>query len=397
MIEVLYIVSGIIVGGSIVRYNLKQKYETKIDVIENEANIKINSLKTQNNLNIEHYEDKIKTEEDAKEQMKQEFEKLSNKIFESVKQESNSNLTLLLKPFKEQLESFGSRVNNIYTNETRQRSSLLTEIKNLKNQINADTFTTAKSPKIKDNTRDDWDEMDLSKILEQTGLTQGKEYSVQGSFTDKSGKILRPDVILHLPENKDIVIDSKVPMLSYLNFINSTDKEKKEIASNEFMKSLETHIQQLSNKKYKGINEMKTLDFTLMFIPIEGAFMLASSKDNSLFKTAFDNNIMLVSPSTFFVTLRIIKNIWQYEHKSENAQFILNNAVDLYDKFNGFIADMENIGKYIDKTKKSYETSLNKLSAGKGNLVKRAEELKNLGIKSKKNISQNIIEKNEEE
>jgi len=392
MVEILYFIGGLVVGIGVIRSSLKQKYEIQIDAIENEANIKITSLQTQNNLNIEHYEDKIKTIEDAKEQMKQEFEKLSNKIFESTKKESSSNLTLLLKPFKEQLESFKSRVNEIYTDDTKQRNSLIAEIKNLNDQINVETLNVNKVFEEEKDIQNDYGEMNLSEILKQTGLTQGKEYSVQGSFTDKSGKKLKPNVILHLAENKDIVIDSKVSMSPYLKFVNSENEDEKEMALNELVNVLEMHIKQLSNKKYENIKEIKALDFILMFIPIEEASILASSKNTLLFKTAFEHNIMLVSPSTLFVTLRIIKNIWQYKYQSENAQLILRKASALYDNFQAFVTDMEDIGKYIYKTKQSYEIGLNKLSTGRGNLVRRAEELKNLGVKSKNKINSNIIE-----
>ena len=326
--------------------------------------------------------------------MKAEFESLANKIFEQKVKKSNEDFSLVLKPFKEQLKYFGDRVNDIYTDETKQRISLLTEIKSLKelnNQISQDALNLTKALKGNSKIQGDWGEMILSKILEQTGLKEGREYTVQGSFTDSSGKRLRPDIIVHLPEEKDIVIDSKVSLTSYLEYMQSESIEDKQKAVTLLSKSISSHIKDLSSKKYENIDGVRTLDFVLMFIPIEGAFMLAAENDSNLFKTAFENNIMLVSPSTLFVTLRTIENIWRYEYQNKNAELISKKAADLYDKFAGFVKDMEEIGKNIDRTKKAYDASMNKLSSGRGNLLRRSEEFKELGVKPKSSINQNLL------
>lgn len=394
MYEVLYFVAGCFFSGTTIWYILKQKNDIQIEAIATEANIKLSSLQTQIKQNNKHYEDKIETIIQTKEQMKHEFENLSNKVFKSSVTQSNENLTLLLKPFKEQLHFFGNRVNEIYSDETKQRVSLLHEIKNLKelnNQISEDTLNLTKALKGENKVQGDWGEMILSKILEQSGLREGKEYSVQGSYTSDDGKRLRPDVVLHLPNEKDIIIDSKVSLVSYMKIVSSDDKNEQQQALKELHKSISTHIKQLSDKNYEDIKEIKSLDFVLMFIPIEGAFMLAASNENILFKTAFENNIMLVSPSTLLVTLRTIENIWKLEYQNKNAQLISKKAADLYDKFSSFVVDIEDIGKHIDKTKSSYELALNKLSSGRGNLITRAEEFKDLGVKPKKSISENIL------
>jgi DNA recombination protein RmuC len=284
---------------------------------------------------------------------------------------------------------FGKRVNDIYSEETKQRTSLLTEIKNLKdlnNQISQDAINLTKALKGENKTQGDWGELILSKILEQTGLREGIEYTTQGSFTDNDGKRLRPDVIVHLPANKDIVIDSKVSLNAYLKFTESNNEVERELAAKELIKSIYTHIKGLSVKSYENIDAVKTLDFVLMFIPIEGAFMLAASKDNNLFKTAFENNIMLVSPSTLFATLRTVENIWRYEHQNENALIISKKAADLYDKFASFVNDIETIGININRTQKAYDDAMKKLSLGKGNLLRRSEEFIELGVKAKKKI-----------
>ncbi len=384
MIEILIFLIGAIVGSAIAWYILKTKFDIQTNAILNESNIKITSLQTQLDL-----------QSDAKDQMKQEFENLANKIFEQKTKQSNDNLSLVLNPFKDQLKSFGSRVDEIYNEETKQRVSLLTEIKNLKelnNQISSDALNLTKALKGENKTQGDWGEMILSKILEQTGLREGIEYETQGSYTDESGKRLRPDVVLHLPENKDIIIDSKVSLVSYLNYTNAIDDSEKEKATKELIKSLNTHIKELSEKRYDQIEQVKTLDFVLMFIPVEAAFTLAASNDAKLFKTAFESNIMLVSPSTLFVTLRTIENIWRYEHQSNNAQQIAKKAASLYDKFAGFVKDMENIGTHINRTQKSYDDAINKLSTGRGNLLRQSEAFLDLGVKPKGKIKTKLIE-----
>ena len=388
--EILFLSIGIFAGVLITWFLLGQKYKLQIDSLINESNLKIKNINDKLQSEKNHFEDKLKILDDSKQQLKLEFESLSNRLFEQSVKKSNSNLTNILNPLKEQIQLFENRANEIYSDETKQRTTLLGEIKylkNLNNQISQDAINLTKALKGENKTQGDWGEMILSKILEQSGLKEGREYSTQSSFTLEDNKRVRPDVILHLPQNKDIVIDSKVSLLSYLKYNEATDGEDKDIALKELIGSLKSHIKDLSSKEYNNIKEIKTLDFVLMFVPIEPAFILATSKDNSLFKTAFDNNIMLVSSSTLIITLRTIENIWQYEYQNENAQLIARKAADLYDKFVGFVDDLNEIGKSINKTQKVYEQANNKLSLGKGNIISRIEEFKDLGIKPKKDLT----------
>ena len=433
LIGIIFLILGLLVGGLILWIIFRQKvnlleekiafinnsyessilkledelfmqsktYEDKIQLIESNFNetlqfekntgkIQLENLKNEFIIKEENLKEKIELLETSKERLKQEFENLANKLFEENSKKSASNLNLMLNPFKEQLSSFGKRVDDIYNEETKQRSSLLTEIKNLKdlnNQISQDAINLTKALKGENKTQGDWGELILSKILEQTGLREGIEYTTQGSFTDEQGKRLRPDVIVHLPLNKDIVIDSKVTLTAYLKYTQASDDVQREIATKELIKSIYAHIKGLSLKSYEDIDSVNTLDFVLMFIPIESAFMLAFSNDNNLFKIAFENNIMLVSPSTLFATLRTVENIWRYEHQNENALLISKKAADLYDKFANFVNDIEAIGLNINRTQKSYEEAMNKLSLGKGNLLRRSEEFIELGVKAKKKIN----------
>ncbi len=367
----------------------RKSYETKIESLENLIQDKKEQYENEFRIKEDSLKEKIELLETSKDRLKVEFENLANKLFEENNKKSSTNLNQLLTPFKDQLNSFGKRVNDIHNEETKQRVNLLSEIKNLKelnNQISQDALNLTKALKGENKTQGDWGELILSKILEQTGLREGVEYSTQGSYTDENGKRLRPDVIVHLPQNKDIVIDSKVSLTSYVSYTEAQDDIQRENASKELIKSLYTHIKGLSAKSYENIEEVKTLDFVIMFIPIEGAFMLAASRDNNLFKTAFENNIMLVSPSTLFATLRTIENIWRYEHQNENALLISKKAADLYDKFASFVTDIESIGTHLNRTQKSYDEAMKKLSLGKGNLLRRSEEFIELGVKAKKKI-----------
>lgn len=386
LISALCFLLGGIVFSLVVWFILKQK----IDLSSKEFEYQKNSLIREHQIKEQSLKEKLEFLQSSEQKLKQEFENLANRLFEENNKKSSNNLNQLLTPFKDQLNSFGKRVDDIYNEETKQRVSLLSEIKNLKelnNQISQDALNLTKALKGENKTQGDWGELILSKILEQTGLREGVEYSTQGSYSDENGKRLRPDVIVHLPQNKDIVIDSKVSLTSYINYTESETNEQRENAIKELIKSLYAHIKGLGAKSYENIDEVKTLDFVIMFIPIEGAFMLAASKDNNLFKTAFENNIMLVSPSTLFATLRTIENIWRYEHQNENALLISKKAADLYDKFASFVTDIENIGTNLNRTQKSYDEAMKKLSLGRGNLLRRSEEFIELGVKAKRTIN----------
>ena len=387
----LVLLLGILVGGLIVGLLVRYKHKLEQNSLINESNLKIKNINDKLQSEKNHFEEKLQILDDSKQQLKLEFENLSNRLFEQNQKKSNVNLANILTPLKEQIQVFENRTNEIYNEETKQRVSLLGEIKYLKdlnNQISQDAMNLTQALKGENKTQGDWGEMILSSILEQSGLKEGREYTTQSSFTLENNKRARPDVILHLPQNKHIVIDSKVSLVSYLKYNEAVDEKDKEIAVNELIKSLKAHINDLSSKEYEDINEIKSLDFVLMFIPIEPAFILAVSKDNNLFKMAFDNNIMLVSSSTLIITLRTIENIWQYEYQNENAQLIAKKAAGLYDKFAGFINDLDEIGKNINKTQKAYELASNKLSSGNGNILSRVKEFENLGVKPKKHITE---------
>ncbi|MBL3520056.1 DNA recombination protein RmuC [Arcobacter lanthieri] len=369
---------------------IRQKYQNIINSYE----LKISNIEELFRIEKESLKEKIAFLENNKQQMKLEFENLANRLFDDTQKKSNQNINQVLTPFKEQLTLFGTRVNEIFNEDTKQRSSLITEIKNLKelnNQISQDAINLTKALKGQNKLQGDWGEMILSSILEQTGLRKGLEYKVQNSFKDDSGKLFRPDVIVHLPTNKDIIIDSKLSLNSYIDYTNSEDENDKKDALNKLVSSINNHIKDLSSKKYENLSDLRSLDFVLMFIPIEGAFILLNQTNQNIFELALKNNIMLVSPSTLYITLRTIENIWADERQNENAKEISKQAGDLYDKFVAFVDDVEAIGNYLNKSQDSYQKALNKLSTGRGNLISRAEKFLDLGVKPNKKISEKYL------
>ncbi len=339
------------------------------------------------------HNEKIKLLDEAKESLKQQFNQLANEIFESKSKHfaetSQERLQLLLKPFREQITTFSKQTEERFVKENSERAVLhkeLSRLRELNEQITQDAKNLTSALKGENKTQGNWGEIVLEKILEESGLRKGFEYATQGSFKDDAGKTMRPDVIVHLPQNKDIIIDSKVSLVAYERFMSAETPEEREHALKQHLSSINAHIKGLSEKRYEKLDGVRSLDFILLFMPIEGAFLLALEQDGSFFSRAYEANIMIVSPSTLLVTLRTIEHIWRTERQEQNAQEIAKQAEALYDKFVAFVEDLTKIGDQIAKTNDSYEKALNKLSTGKGNLLRRVESIKQLGLKPKKNL-----------
>ena len=336
----------------------------------------------------------------AEEEMKLQFSKLANEIFEQkskVHAEQNRlQLDTILKPFKEQVVSFGKKIEENYITETKERHLLkdqIIQLRSLNEKLSDDANNLTNALKGENKTQGNWGELILEKILENSGLREGHEYETQGAYRDEEGKLFKPDVLVHLPDEKDIVVDSKVSLVAYERYMNATDEESREKARKEHILSVRAHIKGLSEKKYEELVGLRSLDFVLLFMPIESAYMLALEEDSNFFNETIKQNIMVVGPSTLLVTLRTIEYIWRNERQEQNAQEIAKKAADLYDKFVGFVDDMEVIGKQISKTQESYDSAMNKLSRGKGNLVKRTDDMQKLGLKTKKKIDAKLLEK----
>jgi len=342
---------------------------------------------------IRRSEDNLKVLQDARQELQVQFKNIANQIFEektrTFADQSRVNLDTILTPFKERILDFEKKVNEVYTTEGKERHSLLKEVQRLQElnkKLGEDAENLTKALKGDSKAQGSWGEIILERILEESGLRKGMEYDAQGGFRDTEGRLLKPDVVVHLPEEKDIVIDSKVSLVAYEKYVRAGNEEQRERAVREHLVSINAHLKGLESKKYDELPGVKSLDFVLLFIPIESAFMLAIEKDSEIFRKAFDKGIMIVSPSTLLVTLRTIQNIWRYEHQNKNALEIAEKAGSLYDKFVGFVTDLERIGEQLDNTRKAYEGAHNKLTSGKGNLVSRAQNLIDLGVKSRKQL-----------
>ena len=347
-------------------------------------------------------DEKLQVLNDAKKELQTQFENLANQIFEaktkSFVEQSRANLDTILTPFKEKITAFEKQVNEAYASEGKERHSLIKEVQRLQElnqKLGEDAENLTKALKGDSKTQGTWGEIILERILEESGLRKGIEYDSQGGFRDAEGKLLKPDVIVHLPEQKDIVIDSKVSLVAYEKYVRAEDDGERDKAVRDHLVSINAHLKGLESKKYDELPGVKSLDFVLMFIPVESAFMLAIEKDNEIFRKAFDKSIMIVSPSTLLVTLRTIQNIWRYEHQNKNALEIADRAGALYDKFVGFVNDLERVGDQIENTRKTYDAAHNKLVSGRGNLVGRAQSLIELGVKSRKQLPATALQESE--
>ncbi|WP_299081296.1 DNA recombination protein RmuC [uncultured Paraglaciecola sp.] len=381
----------------------QQKYE--------QSNKRTSDLRTQLESQAARFEqeniasqDKLQLLEAAEKRLQEQFENLANKIFEQKQekfsQSSKAGLDSILSPLKEQIEGFKKQVTDQYVKEGQERASLKTEISGLKDlnqQITHEAAALTKALKGDNKAQGNWGEVVLERVLKESGLREGHEFDTQVALKNESGKSYQPDVVVHLPNDKDVVIDSKVSLAAYERYFNEQEDEiARAVHLKEHVNSLRNHIKELGKKDYQDLKGIRTLDYVLMFIPIESAFLLAADQAPELMKLAFDNNIMLVSPTNLLVALRTINNIWQYEYQNQNAQKIADNAAKLYDKFHGFTVDMEKIGKAIESTQKSYDGAMNKLTSGKGNLVRQVEQFRKLGVQSNKKLDQNLMDNGEE-
>lgn len=344
-------------------------------------------------------EEKLALLQEAKAQLNMEFKNTANEIFEAKQkrfsEQNQIQLDGILKPLGERIQAFEKRVEDSYSNEARERFSLIKEVKNLQDinvRISKDAINLTNALKGESKTQGTWGEVILERVLEKSGLVKGREYEIQFSAKTADGRRQQPDVVVHLPEGKDLIIDSKVSLTAYERYCTADDVLIREAELSAHIQSLRQHIKQLGAKDYQNLAGIRTLDFVLLFVPVEAAFSVAVQADSELFSSAFDKNIVLVAPSTLLATLRTIQNIWRYEQQNKNAQEIAERAGALYDKFVNFVVDLEDIGARLGAVQTSYDKAHNKLASGRGSLVGRAENMRELGAKVSKSLPQNLVE-----
>lgn len=346
--------------------------------------------------------EKLALLEHNRDALKQEFENLANRIFEQkserFSQQTRTSLDTLLNPFRDQLQDFRKRVEDVYTSETRDRQALRSEIKSLQDlnrQITEEAASLTRALKGDKKIQGNWGELILERVLERSGLRKGIEYETQGSYRDGDNQLLRPDVVVHLPDNRNLVVDSKVSLVAYQQWINEEDESVKAEALRQHVEAVRTHIRTLSEKDYSQLNGLHSPDFVLLFMPIEPAFVAAFQQDENLFAEAFERKIIVVTPTTLLATLRTIENIWRYERQSQNAERIAERAGAVYDKLRVFVESMEKLGAQLHTAQGSYDAAMNTLTRGRGNLVSQANRFVELGVRVKKELPKAIMDQAE--
>ncbi|MDD2986633.1 DNA recombination protein RmuC [Flavobacterium sp.] len=342
--------------------------------------------------------------EELQEKFTKEFENLANKILEekTVKftEQNKENLKNILSPLQEKIQHFEKKVEDTHKESIDYHAALRQQIIGLKEmnaQMSKETLNLTKALKGDSKMQGNWGELILERVLEKSGLEKGREYEVQQSFTTEDGNRLLPDVVINLPDGKKMIVDSKVSLTAYERYANEEDETQKGSYLKEHLASIKRHVEQLSNKNYHDLYQMESPDFVLLFVPIESAFAIALNEDNTLYNKAFEQNIIIVTPTTLLATLRTIDSMWTNQKQQENALEIARQAGALYDKFEGFVADLVKIGKKMDEAKVEYGNAMGKLVEGKGNLVGSVERLRKMGAKAKKALPENILKRATEE
>ncbi|KJY84408.1 DNA recombination protein RmuC [Vibrio galatheae] len=344
-------------------------------------------------------QEKLQLLEQAEERLKQQFEQLANQLFEAktakVDQQNRQSLDILLSPLKEQLEGFKKQVNDSFNQEAKERHTLVHELKNLQRlneQMTKEALNLTQALKGDNKQQGNWGEVVLARVLAESGLREGHEYQTQVSLQNEAGKRYQPDVIVHLPQEKQVVVDSKMALVAYERYFNAETDAQRDKALSDHLLALRAHIKGLSQKDYHQLKGIQSLDYVLMFIPVEPAFQVAIQADPSLVKDAMEQNIILVSPTTLLVALRTIDNLWRNDRQNQNAKLIAERASKLYDKLRLFVDDMENLGGALDRANQSYQGAMNKLATGRGNVIRQAESFKQLGVEVKKPISSDLAQ-----
>ncbi|WP_419146552.1 DNA recombination protein RmuC [Pseudescherichia vulneris] len=346
-----------------------------------------------------HAEDKIRQMINSEQRLSEQFENLANRIFEQsnrrVEEQNRQSLHGLLSPLREQLDGFRRQVQDSFGKEAQERHTLAHEIRNLQ-QLNAqmaqEAINLTRALKGDNKAQGNWGEVVLARVLEASGLRAGYEYETQVSIETEARARMQPDVIVRLPQGKDVVIDAKMTLVAYERYFNADDEYTREGALQEHIASVRSHIRLLGRKDYQQLPGLRSLDYVLMFIPVEPAFLVALDRQPELITEALKNNIMLVSPTTLLVALRTIANLWRYEHQSRNAQQIAERASRLYDKMRLFVDDMSSVGQSLEKAQDNYRQAMKKLTSGRGNLLAQAEAFRGLGVEIKREINPDLAD-----
>jgi len=381
-----------------IQLHLKEK-----EILINELNAQLSRKTTENEGLNEKLTTLKKDIEKLQDNFRNEFRNLANDILEEktkkFTEQNRTKLEEILKPLGEKIRDFEKKVEETYDKESKQRFSLEKEIKNLaelNQQISKEASNLTQALKGQSKTQGNWGETILESILEKSGLSRDREYFVQQSFTNEDGRRVQPDVVVVYPGERSLVVDSKVSLLAYERFASAETKEEQEIALAEHLVSVRQHVSELSARNYQDLYQLKTLDFVILFMPVEPAYLVAMQAQPDLWSWAYDRRVLLISPTNLIAALRMIANLWRVEYQNKNAIEIARQSADLLDKFVSFVEDLQDVGKKLEATRQSYDASMNKLSTGKGNLIRRTEKIKELGPRPSKEIPRSLLDKSEE-
>ncbi len=372
---------------------LKVNLKTERELSEKRSS-QIVKCETENSFLEKQNREKIEEIKIIQSRLTSEFEVIANKIItqksKELSEKQNEDIANILNPLKTNIQTFEKKVSETYEKELRDKLSLQAEVKKLyelNHRISTEAENLTKALKGDVKKMGNWGEVILERILEDSGLTKGREYKREVVDINEEGKLIRPDVVIYLPEDKHIIIDSKLSLVAYERYVNSDDPKEKETYLKAHVESMRKHVKGLFEKNYSTAQKLNSPDFVLMFLPLESSFAAAVEGDTKLFSFAWEHKIVPVSPSTLLATLRIIASIWKQEKQTRNAQEIARQGGALYDKLAGLLEDIKKIGNSITQLQTNYDAAVNKLSTGKGNLLSRAEKIKQLGAKTSKKIS----------
>ncbi len=340
-----------------------------------------------------------KSIQEIQQKFQKEFENVAEKLLKEKSKEfvdvNRVNLDIILNPLKENLKAFEDKVDKVYNMEAAERNTMkgvITQLMELNQQISDEAKNLTKALKGDNKKQGNWGEVILERVLERSGLVKEQEYRLQASLTGIDGSRLQPDVVIDLPDEKHLIIDSKVSLIAYERLVNCETEDERKLYSKAHVESIRSHVQGLSSKNYHDLYQINSPDFVLLFIPIESSFSFAVQIDAELFSDAWDKRVVIVSPSTLLATLRTIASIWKQERQNKNVLEIARLSGAMYDKFVGFVTDMENIGKNLKQSQNAYDGAINKLTEGNGNLTKTAEKIKSLGAKANKQLDQKYMD-----
>jgi DNA recombination protein RmuC len=381
---------------------IKEKLETELDS-ERQKNEQLQNRIAKAEVEYRNLQEKLDTQKREMEELQKkfasEFENIANKILKQNSQEFTSvnekKIGDILNPLKEKIRDFEKKVEDTYQKGLKDQTDLKAELKKLYEinyKISEEANNLTRALKSDTKKQGNWGELVLSRVLERSGLVEGTEYETQTSTRNDEGNIIRPDVVVKLPDNKHIIIDSKVSLTAYEAFVNSDDDASREKFLKQHISSIKNHVKELSEKSYQNAEIFDTPDFVLLFMPLESAFSAAIQADNSLFGFAWDKKIVIVSPTTLLATLRTISSIWKHEKQTRNALEIAKQGGALYDKFFGLVTDMEKLGNQLNTVRKTFDDAHGKLTGGRGNLIKQVEKLKELGAKAAKSLPGKYLE-----